>query len=151
VTTPEIAASFDNGMEYFNTFGGNPVSCAVGLAVLDIIEEEGLRHHAATVGAYFLDQLHLLAKRHEWIGDVRGQGMFIGVELVRDHSTLEPADREAAYVIERMKEDGILLSVDGPFSNVLKAKPPLVFTAKDADRVVNALDRVLSEIDRETL
>jgi 4-aminobutyrate aminotransferase-like enzyme len=76
--------------------------------------------------------------------------LFIGVELVRDRDTLEPADREAAYVIERMKEDFILLSIDGPFRNVLKIKPPLVFTAGDADRVVTTLDRILSEVERET-
>ncbi len=140
ITTPEIAASFDSGMEYFNTFGGNPVSCAVGLAVLDVIEEQELRDHAATVGAHFLDRLRELADRHAWIGDVRGRGLFIGVELVRDRDTLEPADRESAYVIERMKEELILLSVDGPFRNVLKIKPPLVFTADDADRVVTALE-----------
>ncbi len=150
ITTQEIAASFDSGMEYFNTFGGNPVSCAVGLAVLDVIEDEGLRDNAATVGKYFVDRLRGLADRHSWIGDVRGRGLFIGVELVRDRDTLEPADREAAYVIERMKEDFILLSIDGPFRNVLKIKPPLVFTAGDADRVVTTLDRILSEVERET-
>ena len=150
ITTPEIAASFDSGMEYFNTFGGNPVSCAVGLAVLDVIEDEGLCDNAATVGEYFVDRLRGLADRHSWIGDVRGRGLFIGVELVRDRDTLEPANREATYVIERMKEERILLSVDGPFRNVLKIKPPLVFTADDADRVVTALDRILSEVERET-
>ncbi|MCZ6754204.1 MAG: aminotransferase class III-fold pyridoxal phosphate-dependent enzyme [Gemmatimonadetes bacterium] len=146
ITTPEIAASFDSGMEYFNTFGGNPVSCAVGLAVLDVIEEQGLRQHAATVGAHFLDRLRELADRHAWIGDVRGRGLFIGVELVRDRDTLEPADREAAYVIERMKEERILLSTDGPYHNVLKIKPPLVFTERDAERVATTLNRILSEI-----
>ncbi len=146
ITTREIAASFDSGMEYFNTFGGNPVSCAVGLAVLDVIEEEGLRDHAATVGAGFLDRLRELAHRHTWIGDVRGRGLFIGVELVRDRDTLEPAAREAAYVIERMKEQRILLSTDGPYDNVLKIKPPMVFTERDAERVATNLDRVLSEI-----
>jgi ethanolamine-phosphate phospho-lyase len=150
ITTPEIAASFDSGMEFFNTFGGNPVSCAVGLAVLDVIEEERLRENAAKVGAHFVDRLRGLADRHSWIGDVRGRGLFIGVELVRDRDTLEPADREAAYVIERMKEERILLSVDGPSRNVLKIKPPLVFTAGDADSVVTALDRILSEVERET-
>jgi len=146
ITTPEIAASFDNGMEYFNTFGGNPVSCAVGLAVLDVIEQEGLRQHSATVGAKLIDGLRGLADRHSWIGDVRGRGLFIGIELVRNRETLEPADREAAYLVERMKEEYILLSVDGPLHNVLKIKPPLVFTADDANRVVATLDRVLSEI-----
>jgi ethanolamine-phosphate phospho-lyase len=146
ITTQEIAASFDSGMEFFNTFGGNPVSCAVGLAVLDVIEDEGLRNNAATVGEYFIDRLRGLADRHSWIGDVRGRGLFIGVELVCDRDTLEPADREAAYVVERMKEEGILLSTDGPYHNVLKIKPPMVFTERDAERVATTMDRVLSEI-----
>ena len=146
VTTPEIAASFDNGMEYFNTFGGNPVSCAAGLAVLDVIRDEGLQARAAAVGEHFLTGMRALTDRHEVIGDVRGQGLFLGVELVRDRETRAPADREASYVVERMKDAGILLSTDGPFHNVLKIKPPMVFTEADAARVVATLDRVLSEL-----
>ncbi|MBD3854086.1 MAG: aminotransferase class III-fold pyridoxal phosphate-dependent enzyme, partial [Acidobacteria bacterium] len=124
ITTEEIAASFDTGMEYFNTFGGNPVSCAIGLAVLDVIEQEGLQQHALEIGTRILDGLRELQTRHPMIGDVRGLGLFIGVELVRNHETLEPADTEAERVIEEMKARGFLLSTDGPLHNVLKIKPP---------------------------
>jgi len=145
VTTPDIAASFDNGMEYFNTFGGNPVSCAVGLAVLDVMADEDLQAHALRVGEHFMAGLRGLMDRHPLIGDVRGLGLFIGVELVLDRERREPATRQAAHVIERMRDRGILLSTDGPDDNVLKIKPPLVFTEADADRVVAALDEVLAE------
>jgi 4-aminobutyrate aminotransferase-like enzyme/Ser/Thr protein kinase RdoA (MazF antagonist) len=144
ITTPEIAASFANGMEYFNTFGGNPVSCAVGLAVLDVIREEGLQENAREVGAYLLDGLRDLAGRHAIIGDVRGQGLFVGIESVRDRATKEPAAREAAEVVEAMKDRGILLSTDGPMHNVIKIKPPMVFGRSDADRVVRELDAFMS-------
>ena len=146
VTTREIADAFDNGMEYFNTFGGNPVSCAIGLAVLDVIEEEGLREHALEVGTRFRDALAGLSDRHVLVGDVRGLGLFIGVELVRDRESLEPATEEATEVINVMRERGILLSTDGPFENVIKIKPPLVFSHEDANRVVEELDAVLSGV-----
>lgn len=149
VTTPEIAASFANGMEYFNTFGGNPASCAVGLAVLDVLEEEGLQAHARVVGGHLADGLRALMDRHELIGDVRGRGLFQAIELVRDRATLEPAPRHAAYVIERMKERGVLLSTEGPLHTVIKMKPPLVFDDGDADRLVQGLDTVLEEVRGE--
>ena len=145
VTTPEIAASFANGMEYFNTFGGNPASCAVGLAVLDVLEDEGLQEHARVVGAHLADGLRGLMDRHELIGDVRGRGLFQAIELVRDRATLEPAPRHAAYVVERMKERGVLLSTEGPLHTVIKMKPPLVFNEGDAERLVQGLDAVLEE------
>jgi 4-aminobutyrate aminotransferase-like enzyme len=146
VTTREIADAFDNGMEYFNTFGGNPVSCAVGLAVLDVIEEEGLRGRAHEVGTRLREGLAELGDRHEMVGDVRGLGLFLGVELVRDRDTLEPATSEAADVVNQMKDRGILLSTDGPHENVIKIKPPLVFTHEDAVRVVGELDAVLAGV-----
>jgi 4-aminobutyrate aminotransferase-like enzyme len=145
VTTPEIAKSFANGMEYFNTFGGNPVSCAVGLAVLDVIRDEELQENAREVGQYFMERLRNLGDNHRLIGDVRGLGLFIGVELVRDRQTLEPADSEASAIIERMKARGVLMSTDGPFHNVLKIKPPIVFSKVDADLVVSELDDALTE------
>jgi len=150
VTTRAIADAFDNGMEYFNTFGGNPVSCAIGLAVLDVIEEEGLRAHALEVGTRFREGLAELGDRHELVGDVRGLGLFIGVELVRDRDSLEPATEEATDVINQMRERGILLSTDGPFENVIKIKPPLVFSHEDAGRVIGELDAVLSGVPRRT-
>jgi len=145
VTTPEIAASFDNGMEYFNTFGGNAVSCAVGLAVLDVIEDESLQENALKVGAHLKARLEAVKSKHPLIGDVRGMGLFIGVELVLDRDTLAPAANQAAYVVERMKECGILTSTDGHLHNLLKIKPPLVFTKANADEVVAKLEAVLSE------
>ncbi len=146
ITTPAIAAAFHNGMEYFNTFGGNPVSCAVGAAVLDVIEQEHLQQHALQVGDYLKQGLSALQQRHALIGDVRGLGLFLGVELVRDRTTLTPADREASDIVEAMKQRGVLLSVDGPLYNVLKIKPPLVFSRDDADLALTALDEVLAQL-----
>jgi len=145
VTTREIADAFANGMEYFNTFGGNPVSCAVGLAVLRVIEAENLRENALKVGNYFLERLRELQQKHAIIGDVRGRGLFIGVELVHDRETLEPAAAEAAEIVNRMKERGILLSTDGPLHNIIKIKPPIVFSRFNVDRVVNELEVILKE------
>ncbi len=145
VTTPEIAGAFDNGMEYFNTFGGNPVSCAIGLAVLDVIEEEGLQANALEVGGYLLEGLRALAPDHPIIGDVRGMGLYVGVELVLDRDTLEPGGRQASYVANRMRDHGVLISTDGPLHNVLKIKPPLVFTRENADYLLRCLGKVLEE------
>ncbi len=145
VTTKEIAESFANGMEYFSTTGGNPVSCAAGLAVLDVIEGENLQQRALEVGGYLMNGLRDLSRRFSLIGDVRGKGLFIGIELVRDHDTLEAADAEATYIIERMKDLGILLSTDGPLHNVIKIKPPLVFSKENSDSLIRALERILQE------
>ncbi|HEY4581012.1 MAG TPA: aminotransferase class III-fold pyridoxal phosphate-dependent enzyme, partial [Candidatus Acidoferrales bacterium] len=142
VTTPEIADAFNNGMEYFNTFGGNPVSCAIGMAVLDVIQQEGLQTRALETGNYLLDGLRQLKDRHPLVGDARGSGLFIGVEFVRSRETLERASDEAGYIVNRLKECGILLSAD---FNSIKIKPPLAFTRADADFLVATLDRVLME------
>jgi 4-aminobutyrate aminotransferase-like enzyme len=147
VTTGEIAASFDNGMEFFSTFGGSTVSCAAGLAVLDVVREEDLQSHAARVGDRLLGRLRALSDRHEVVGDVRGSGLFLGVELVRDRATLEPATSQASYVVNRMREEGILIGTDGPSHNVLKIRPPMPFDVADADALASALERVLSELD----
>lgn len=145
VTTAEIAASFANGMEFFSTFGGNPVACAAGLAVLDVVEEERLQENALRVGQYFLERLRKLGERHALIGDVRGSGLFVGVDLVRDRETRAPATEQAGYVVNRLRERGILAGTDGPHHNVLKLRPPLVFTAADADLFVTTLDEILGE------
>jgi 4-aminobutyrate aminotransferase-like enzyme len=147
ITTRAIADAFANGMEYFNTFGGNPVSAAIGLAVLDVIEDEGLQEHARVVGERLLDGLRGLATRHPAIGDVRGRGLFTGIEFVRDRETREPDAELAENVANLAAERGVLLSTDGPFHNVIKIKPPLVFTAADADRLVDTVDAVLAELD----
>jgi 4-aminobutyrate aminotransferase-like enzyme/Ser/Thr protein kinase RdoA (MazF antagonist) len=146
VTRPEIAAAFANGMEYFSTFGGNPVSAAIGLAVLDVIRDEQLMHNASTVGAQMVAGMRALADRREIIGDVRGHGLFLGVELVRDRATLEPAAEELTAVVEAMKARRILLSTEGPHHNVLKIKPPMVFSAGNCDKFLSAFDDVLAAL-----
>ena len=144
-TTPEIAASFKTGMEYFNTFGGNPVSCAVGLAVLDVIRKENLQKKALEVGGYLKAGLEELKDRHRLVGDIRGRGLFLGVELVLDRLTLKPAAAEAAYIAERLKDKGILIGTEGPRHNVLKIRPPLVIEKRDIDHLIEVLDQVLGE------
>jgi len=146
VTTPDIVASLMKETDFFSTTGGNPVACAVGLAVLDVLEKEGLQERAARVGRLLRSQIEKLAKRHSVIGDVRGNGLFIGVELVRDHSTLEPATKETAAVVNRMRELGVLVGIEGPYSNVLKIRPPLVFDENHALQFTDTLDRALQEI-----
>ncbi|MFS8046654.1 aminotransferase class III-fold pyridoxal phosphate-dependent enzyme [Rhizobium sp. BR 314] len=147
VTTEAIAASFANGMEYFNTFGGNPVSAEIGLAVLDVIRDERLMYHCRVVGDRLMDGVRALAARHEIIGDVRGHGLFNGVELVRDRKTLEPAAAELDFVIAEMKrKHRILLGSEGPHHNVLKVKPPAPFSTEDCDRFLDALDETLSRL-----
>ncbi len=138
VTTPEIAASFANGMEYFNTFGGNPVSCAVGLAVLDVIRDEGLQENARETGEYLIAGLRELQARHPAITDVRGLGLFLGFET--------PAEAVATELVNRMKDRGVLLSTDGPRHNVIKIKPPLVFRRPEADLLLDRLDATLAEL-----
>lgn len=145
ITTSEIADAFDNGMEYFNTFGGNPVSCAIGMAVMDVIEDEGLQENAGRTGNRLLAGLRELMDKYPLIGDVRGLGLYAGVELVLDRETLAPATEHADYIVNRLRDHGILISTDGPLENVLKMKPPLVFSEKNADEVVTALDKILQE------
>ena len=144
VTTPEIADAFNNGMEYFNTFGGNPVSCAIGMAVLDVIAGEQLQANALRVGDHLINGLRGLMQKYALIGDVRGLGLFVGIELVMGE-TLAPAAAQATYIANRMRERGILLSTDGPFHNVLKIKPPMVFTEANANFLVATLDEFLAE------
>ena len=145
VTTREIAASFANGMEFFSTFGGNPVAAAAGLAVLDVLRDEKLQEHALRVGTYLKNRLQELQQRHALVGDVRGSGLFLGVDLVLKQTTREPAPLEAAYVVNRLRECGILTGTDGPHHNVIKLRPPLVFTEKDADLFVGTLGVILEE------
>jgi 4-aminobutyrate aminotransferase-like enzyme len=123
-------------MEYFNTFGGNPVSAEIGLAVLDVIRDERLQAHARAMGGRLLEGLRELAGRHEAIADVRGHGLFLGVEL-----SSQPL---AAGVKEALKARGVLISTDGPEDNVLKIKPPLVISAGDCDHFLQALDEALA-------
>jgi 4-aminobutyrate aminotransferase-like enzyme len=141
ITRRAIADSFNNGMEFFSTFGGNSVSSAIGLKVLDVIQEENLQTHALRVGERLLKGLRELQQRHELIGDVRGSGLFLGVELVRDSQL--PATQEANRIVNQMRENGILLGTDGPHHNVLKIRPPMPFSEADADLLLTTLDETL--------
>jgi 4-aminobutyrate aminotransferase-like enzyme/Ser/Thr protein kinase RdoA (MazF antagonist) len=145
ITTAAIARSFDNGIEFFSTFGGSTLSCRIGMEVLRIVEEEGLAERAQTVGDHLLAGLRALQDRHPAIGDVRGLGLFVGVELVSDRDSRAPAGAAARYVTERLREERILVGTEGPSANVLKIRPPLTFGTEDADMLLDALDRILGE------
>ncbi len=145
VTTQALADAFKNGMEYFNTFGGNPVSCAIGLEVLRVIKDEKLQQNAKVVGNYLKNGLNTLMNEFEIIGDVRGPGLFIGFELVKNRDSKEPATAQANYFANRMRDKGILMSTDGPFDNVLKIKPPVIFSQANADFLLENIQEVLRE------
>ena len=144
VTTPAIATEFARKFEYFNTFGGNPVSAAVGMAVLDVIEQENILQNVHDVGAYLGQGLKNLALRSGAIGDVRGKGLFYGVELVSDKDSMEPATAQAKRVVEDLRENGVLLSSTGAFNNVLKIRPPLVFSKSNADELLVKLEQAIT-------
>lgn len=141
--TATVGEKFANGMEYFNTFGGNPVSCAIGTAVLKAVKNEKLQENALTVGTFLKKHLQKLAEQFPIIGDVRGQGLFLGFELV--DADLNPLAAQTDYLINRMKDHGILMSSDGPDHNVLKIKPPMVFTQTNAEELVLYLEKILRE------
>ena len=143
VTTKEIADKFNNGMEYFNSFGGNPVSCSIGNEVLNIIEDEDLQKNALEVGSYLITQLRTLD--HPLIGDIRGIGLFVGIELIKNKELLSPATSEAKLIENHMKDHGILISTDGPDHNVLKIKPPMIFNHENADELVYNLSSILNK------
>ena len=142
VVTDEIAASFEKGVEFFSSFGGNPVSCAIGKAVVEVIEEEKLQENAKDVGHYYQLLLKELQSRYDVIGDVRGSGLFIGVEIVKENSN-EPNTALAQHIKNEFRKANILISTDGPFDNVLKSKPPLCFSRENAKEVVGCLERIL--------
>src|SRR5262249_45309111 len=145
VTTREIAASFANGMEFFSTFGGNPVACAGGLPVLGVLRDENLQQNALAVGSQWLNNLRALQSNHLLIGDVRGSGLFLGIDLVTNRETRAPATREASYVVNRLREEAILAGTDGPHHNVIKPRPPLCFTNEDAARFTSTLAQILNQ------
>ncbi|WP_338663320.1 aspartate aminotransferase family protein [Pararoseomonas sp. SCSIO 73927] len=143
VIRPELLKRFGGQVRYFNTFGGNPVSAAAGLAVLQVLRDEGLAENAAAVGAYLVDGLRALAARHALIGDVRGAGLSIGCELVRDRATKEPATTETTRLVNALRERRILISASGPGANILKIRPPLCLTREQADILLGTMDELL--------
>ena len=143
VCTSEIAESFDNGMEFFNTFGGNPVSCSIATQVLKVVKNENLQKNAKTIGNYFKKELKKLSGKNDIIGDVRGQGLFLGIEFI-DHK-MNPLFKEAKYIVKRLKNFGILASLDGPTNNVIKIKPPLIFNKDNCDTFIFYLHKILEE------
>lgn len=145
VTTPEVAEVLTR-RNYFNTFGGNPVSTAAGLAVLKVIEKEKLQENALVVGSYLKERLNALKNKYELIGDVRGRGFMLGVELVTDRELKTPAKAETVHVMDKMKDLGVLIGKGGFYGNVFRITPPLCFTKEDADFLVDAMDHTMSKI-----
>jgi alanine-glyoxylate transaminase/(R)-3-amino-2-methylpropionate-pyruvate transaminase len=146
VTTRRDIASVLTQRVHFNTFGGNPVSMAAGLAVLDTIDEDGLQENSKVVGGRFKQGLKELQTRHRLIGDVRGMGLMLGAELVRDRGTKEPAKEETLQILEIAREHGVLLGKGGLDGNVLRIKPPMCLTAQDVDFALEVLDVALSRV-----
>jgi alanine-glyoxylate transaminase/(R)-3-amino-2-methylpropionate-pyruvate transaminase len=145
VTTPEIAQVLTR-RSYFNTFGGNPVSTAAGHAVLKVLEKEKLQENAFVVGSYLKEQLNILKEKHDIIGDVRGRGLLLGVELVTDHEKKTPAKAEIAQVMNHMKDMGVLVGKGGFYGNVFRVTPPLCFTKEDSDYFIEVMDIALSKL-----
>lgn len=143
VCTEEVSESFSRGVEFFSSFGGNPVSCAIGAAVLDVIEEEQLQRNAMMVGEYYQSLLRDLMNEFSCIGDVRGSGLFIGVEFITNPETKNPNTKLAQLIKNELRERNILVSTDGPFDSVIKSKPPLCFTKENAEQVVASMRKVL--------
>ena len=146
VTTPEILEAFLAEYAFFSTFGGNNVSCAAGLAVLDVIEREGLVENSRIVGEYLKTGLKGLMRKHDLIGDVRGTGLAIGVELVTDRKTLAPAAAETKRLLNLVRDEGVLVGSEGILGNVLKIRPPIVFSKEHAEIAVAAMDRALANV-----
>lgn len=145
-TTRAIADTWANNDFYFNTFGGNPVSAAAARAVLQYAEEQNILEHVRNVGTYLVASLQKLASKHEIIGNIQGKGLFIGVDLVKDRDTREPAAEIARLIPDAMKDEGILIGLSGPLGNCLKFRPPLVFTRDDVDVTMKAFDKVLERL-----
>jgi hypothetical protein len=145
VTRKEIAEKFQRNSEFFSSTGGNPVACAAANAVLQVMEDEELMLNANHLGKLLSDGIRELAGRHPMIGDVRGSGLFIGVELIKDSETLEPAATEAKSIANTLKNEGVLIGVDGIHSNVLKIRPPMVINEHNAKFLLEKLQQVLEK------
>ena len=147
ITTEKIASTFNNGMEYFNSFGGNPVSCAIGKAVLETIDNNKLQKNALLVGNYFLKELKKIQLKYKkYISEVRGRGLFLGIDIIQNSNVSKPNKKLAKLLINYMRNQGILLSTDGPYDNVIKIKPPLVFTKLNVDQVCKNLETFFKKL-----
>jgi 4-aminobutyrate aminotransferase-like enzyme len=146
VTGAEVVDAFQQHAHYFNTFAGNPVACSAAMAVLDVIDDEDLQNNALEVGNYIMDGLKALAKRHSLIGDLRGSGLFIGIDLVEDRDSRRPATQKAQQAVNLLKDKGVLIGSTGPFDNVLKIRPPIVFSRDNADFLLTRIDEVLDHL-----
>jgi alanine-glyoxylate transaminase/(R)-3-amino-2-methylpropionate-pyruvate transaminase len=144
-TRPEIAAMMKNRI-HFNTYGGNPISMTQGLATLEIIDEEGIQANALKIGGHLMNRFNALKEKHPLIGEVRGMGLMLGIELVRDRKTKEPANTEAADLMERCRTKGLLIGKGGLYGNTLRIKPPMCITKDDADFLADCLDECMSEL-----
>jgi 4-aminobutyrate aminotransferase-like enzyme len=147
ITTDSIAKSFEQGVEFFSSFGGNPVSCAIGKAVLEVIEEEQLKKRALDIGNYYQKELLNLKDQYRCIKDVRGSGLFLGIELVNYND--KPDSHLAELIKNGLRQKNILIGTDGKDNNVLKTKPPLCFTKKNVEKVVQSIDDVLCQNNKE--
>ncbi|MGH6931964.1 MAG: aminotransferase class III-fold pyridoxal phosphate-dependent enzyme [Dongiaceae bacterium] len=147
ITTPEIMARFQRQVAFFSTFGGNNVSCAAGLAVLDVIEREGLIANAERTGAYLKKGLQALMAKHDLIGDIRGVGLAIGLELVRDRKTLAPAPEETRQLLNLMRDEGVLVGIEGVLGNIVKIRPPCICRPEHAEIIIDAMARALQRLD----
>jgi len=145
ITTEEVAESFEQGVEFFSSFGGNPVSCSIGKAVLEVIEQEDLMKRAFDVGNYYLKQLMGLKSQFKSIHDVRGSGLFLGVELVS--TDCKPNSNLASFIKNKLRESKILIGTDGKYNNVLKTKPPLCFTKENVDEVIQRIEEAINKFD----
>ncbi|MFY0308370.1 aminotransferase class III-fold pyridoxal phosphate-dependent enzyme [Leisingera sp. D0M16] len=145
VTTKAIAESFDNGIEFFSTFGGSTLSCRIGKEVLDIVDDEGLQENARAIGAQLITGLKALEQKYACVGDIRGIGLFLGVELINPDGS--EATEICSYVKNRMRDHRILIGSEGPKDNILKIRPPLTIDTEDADMIINVLDGVLREVE----
>ena len=146
VGSPRLINAFAERALYFNTFGGNPVSCAVGLAVLEVMNEEGLVENARVVGAHLQAGLRRLADKHALVGGVRGRGLLIGVELIEDRATMRPATQQATAIANAMSRHGVLINTMGPGRNILRIRPPMPFAIEHADLLLSTLDDVLAAL-----
>lgn len=146
VARTSLAGEFAEKVMYFNTFGGNPVSCAAASAVLDVLDSERLQQNAREVGAYTIAGLHRLAAKHEILGDIRGHGLFFAAELVNDRVAKTPAEQATKWVVNAMRERGVLISRTGTHGNVLKIRPPMPFSRENADLLLSTLDDVLESL-----